>query len=216
MYWNTHQKLYLQAEVYFKSFENLRYHELNTQLISQTFRNNEVPWLFDNEGRSKGIELLMKNRFDFVSFSTAYTYSVAELRSNLINDGEYFFADWDRRHQLSAVSEIKLLPGLSGYLSWTYGSGSPSRLGLSREIDNSSRLPNYSRVDATISWDIKLSSYTLKADVSVYNLLDRDNPWYAERKQVSVVTRNRVHQGQAITNVFDLGIQPSFSLSVYF
>ncbi|GAB5408600.1 MAG: hypothetical protein BalsKO_09650 [Balneolaceae bacterium] len=206
---------YFQIEGYIKDYKHLRLHELNTGLISNSFRNNESPWFYENEGFGKGIELLMKNRLGITTLSSAYTLSSMEIKNPRINNGEYFYADWDRRHQFSFISETALSGNFNLFLSWTYGSGIPDRLGVERFVGDP-RLESYSRFDATISYIASLQKGTFKTSFTLYNVFNRDNPWYTEVKQISVEGRNRDFNASARTNVFDLGIQPSFNLGFYF
>ncbi|MBO6524648.1 MAG: TonB-dependent receptor [Balneolaceae bacterium] len=209
------ENTYLQVEGYLKNYENLRFHELNTGLVSTTFRNDEVPWFFENSGLGKGVEFLVKNKFGALTLNSSYALSSIQLKNEQINDGEYFYAEWDRRHQFSFVSELALSRHFDFFISWMYGSGAPNRLNLQQQ-EESPRLPAYSRVDATLSYSDLLKSGKLKASFSIYNILDRKNPWYTEVKQITVETRNRNIQASARTNVFDLGIQPSFNVGYYF
>ncbi len=206
---------YFQIEGYLKDYENLRFHELNTGLVSATFKNNESPWFYENEGLGKGIEFLMKNRVNITTISSAYTWSSMQIKNLQINEGDYFYADWDRRHQFSMISETNISQHFTLFLSWTYGSGIPNRLDKER-FSNDPRLPSYSRFDATMSYVTNLQRGTLKTSFSLYNVFNRNNPWYTEVKQITAETRNRDIGGTARTNVFDLGIQPSFNIGVYF
>ena len=206
---------YFQIEGYLKNYENLRFHELNTGLISTTFRNDEVPWFFENKGLGKGLEFMVKNHFNMLTLNSSYTLSSIQLKNEQINGGDFFYAEWDRRHQFSFVSELALSNHFDFFLSWMYGSGAPNRLDLQRQQETP-RLAAYSRVDATLSYSKLLKSGKIKAAFSVYNILDRKNPWYTEIKQIRVETRNRNIQASARTNVFDLGIQPSFNISYSF
>lgn len=206
---------YFQIEGYLKDYENLRFHELNTGLVSTTFRNDEVPWFFENTGLGKGLEFLVKNHFYPLTLNTSYTLSSIQLKNEQINNGEYFYAEWDRRHQFSLVSELALSKYFDFFLSWMYGSGAPNRLDLQRQQE-APRLPAYSRVDATLSYSSLVKSGKIKASFSIYNILNRKNPWYTEVKQIRVETRNQNIQASARTNVFDLGIQPSFNIGYYF
>lgn len=207
--------IYFQIEGYIKDYDNLRFHELNTGLISSTFKNNESPWFYENEGVGRGLEFLLKSRLGVTTLSSSYTLSSMQIKSPQINNEEYFYADWDRRHQLSFISEVDISKNFDLYFSWTYGSGIPNRLDPERFTENP-RLPYYSRFDATISYAITMEKKTLKTSFSLYNVFNRNNPWYTEVKQISVETRNRNFNTSARTNVFDLGIQPSFNLNLYF
>lgn len=209
------ENTYFQIEGYLKDYQNLRFHELNTGLVSATFKNNESPWFYENEGIGKGIEFLMKNRIDIMTLSSAYTWSSMQLKNPQINNGEYFYADWDRRHQFSMISETNISKHFTLFLSWTYGSGIPNRLDKER-FTNDPRLPSYSRFDATMSYVANLQRGTLKTSFSLYNVFNRNNPWYTEVKQITAETRTRDIGATARTNVFDLGIQPSFNIAVYF
>lgn len=206
---------YFQIEGYIKDYENLRFHELNTGLVSTSFKNNDVPWFYENSGLGKGIEFLLKNRIHFLTLNSAYTLSSMQIKNAEINNGNYFYADWDRRHQFSFVSEFDVSTNFDFYFSWTYGSGSPNRLDLQRQQE-APRLPAYSRFDATISYAATLKKGEIKSSFSVYNIFNRSNPWYTEIKQISIETRNRDIRASARTNVFDLGIQPSFNIGYYF
>lgn len=212
---NSFDHLYFQVEGYYKDFENLRFHELSTGSISATFKSDDVPWFHDNTGLGKGVEFLMKNTLPGFNLTTAYTLSSSEIKNERINNGEFYYADWDRRHQLSIASEIDIKPGLDLFLSWTYGSGTPNRVDPQR-FQNTSRLSDYSRVDLTLSYAIPTRSGSLKTSFSVYNVLNRENPWYSEVKQGVARLRNRDVSFSARADVFDLGIQPSFNVGFYF
>lgn len=208
--------LYFQIEGYYKHYENLRLHELNAGLISTSFTNFENPWFTDTQGRSKGLELLLKNRLDPITFTTAYTLSSAELSNDRINNGAYFYANWDRRHQLSTAADLSIAKGLNIYISWMYGTGTPNLFDVSRFVDTP-RLPDYSRVDLSLKYTRVTSLGSIKAAISVYNILNRNNPWYDELRPVTLVNvRDNEIRARAMTHIYDLGIQPSFSLGFYF
>jgi hypothetical protein len=206
---------YFQIESYYKDFNYLRFHELNTGLVSNSFKGNEVPWFYNNDGIGKGIEFMVKNQIDVLTLTTAYTLSSIQIKNEQINDGEYFYPDWDRRHQISMVSELEIATGLDLLFSWTYGSGNPNRLDLER-LNEPSRLPYYSRFDVSVTYSAPVRHGTLKGSFSVYNIFNRNNPWYNEVEPVVVALRNREIRGSSISNVYDLGVQPSFNIGFYF
>lgn len=208
-------RTYVQLEGYYKDYRYLRFHELNTGLVSSSFKSNDVPWFYNNDGIGQGVEFLVKNDLSPVTLTTAYTLSSIRIKNEQVNDGEYFYPDWDRRHQISMVSEINIHKGLDLFLSWTYGSGNPNRLDLDR-LDQPTRLEEYSRIDLSISYQTNLASGSFKGSFSVYNITDRSNPWYTEIEPIVLETRFRDVRGYSISNVYDMGIQPSFNLSFYF
>ncbi|MBO6795166.1 MAG: TonB-dependent receptor [Balneolaceae bacterium] len=209
VYYHASNWAYVQVEAFNKQFANLRLHELNTGLISQSFRNEETPWFYENDGRSKGLEFLVKNWHKEVTLSNAYTYSISEIKNELLNNGEYFNPSWDRRHQLTSTVDIELNQGFNLLMAWTFGTGSPSRIG------NSNRLPNYSRFDVSLTYKNQFKRSKIDASFSIYNTFDRANAWYDEQRigtvtSITNVSRSAIFQ----THVYDLGIQPSFNVKI--
>ena len=97
-----------------------------------------------------------------------------------------------------------------------YGTGTPNLFDVSRFVDTP-RLPDYSRVDLSLKYTRVTSLGSIKAAISVYNILNRNNPWYDELRPVTLVNvRDNEIRARAMTHIYDLGIQPSFSLGFYF
>ncbi len=211
IYYHVSNWAYVQVEAFNKQFANLRLHELNTGLISQSFRNEETPWFYENDGRSKGLEFLVKNWHKEVTLSNAYTYSISEIKNELLNNGEYFNPSWDRRHQLTSTVDIELNQGFNLLMAWTFGTGSPSRVG------NSNRLPNYSRFDVSLTYKNQFKGSNIDASFSIYNAFDRANAWYDEQRIGTVTTITNVSRSAIfLTHVYDLGVQPSFNVKFSF
>ncbi len=207
---------YLQAEAYYKLFENLRIHSLLNELVSSFFdeSENSIPFLFNNDGVSKGIEFLAKKRFKNLRISSTYTLSSSELENIFLNDGKPFKSSFDRTHQFSTSMNYDIGKGFQFYSSWTYATGTPNSF-LSRDLKQESRIGDYSRLDISVKY-IHASEGREKSEFqfSVYNALNRKNPWYAEAKPGLSTVSDRVAFGSA--SVFDLGIQPSFEVKFYF
>jgi hypothetical protein len=199
-----------QAEGYFKWQEKLRYHEINIQNLDVSFEDR--PWFSNNDGSARGVEFLIRQVFSFAEVSQSYTWSVSEMRNDRLNNGEWFFTDWDRRHQFKSLIKVMPLKDLSINISWAYMTGAPDRLTLFRE--RSERLGNYSRVDLGFAYSRNFSGTPIELRGSVYNLTDRKNPWYREWVQTinDEGVRTRLQPIQA--DVYDLGVQPSFSIRI--
>ena len=209
--WN---RVYLQVEGYIKKSENLRQlHEINTLTLANTFQNS--PPFLNNSGYGQGVELLLKNSFPMLDITQTFTISSMELENPFFNDGEPFYVEWDRTYRYTATGEFEPVKNLSLYLSWIYASGTPNQLHLFGR-DEVERLSNYIRTDLTVEYVQPVGTNRIDMSVSFYNLLDRQNPWYREMTLVLDKSSSVTRFTAIPVNVFDLGFQPSFSLSVSF
>lgn len=212
---------YARVEGYLKWYENLRLHQLNTVLISETFTNNGSPWYVENTGYGRGLEFLLRKRFNRVNLTGTYTLSKMEMENERINDGRPFYPEWDRRHQAGFTAELSLARGLTVYLSSFYATGAPDRLDLYAD-GTPDRMEDIYRTDLSMQYSTVFSGGTLDLQFSVFNLFNRDNPWYKEVSVVRVTQRQmgntpeRDRRLAAETVVQDLGIQPSFSIRIGF
>lgn len=201
---------FLQVEGYIKNSENLRLHEINVQTLSNTF--SDTPWFFENEGRARGIEVLARHLFNKWSFTQTYSLSSMEFQNPFILDGESFYADWDRTHTYTATAELKLTQSLNLHTSWIVASGTPNNISLSSLADEPERLGTYKRLDVTLNYSDNLFNGILDANISLYNVLDSQNPWYREFTLAIDENRRLPRLEPVPVNVFDLGFQPSFEI----
>lgn len=202
----------VQAEAYLKWQKKLRYHEINIQNLDVSFEDR--PWFADNDGFSRGIEMMFRQILSWAEFSQSYTYSVTEMRNPRLNNGDWFYAEWDRRHQLKSVFKLMPANNFSLSFSWAYLTGSPDRLTLFREIPE--RLGIYSRLDAAFEYRKEFNGTAVVLQGGVFNLTDRDNPWYREWVQTIDDEGDRARLRPVKADVYDLGIQPSLSLNIQF
>lgn len=205
---------YLKAEAYQKQSTNLRIHELNTQSLENTFSG--TPWFFQNEGSAKGVELILRNRWNKFTLTQSYTLSRMMFENNALLDGEPFFADWDRTHAYNTVLESRITDQLRSFLSWTMMSGAPNSLATFGAADRE-RLDSYYRLDFTLSYQREFgASSILDASFSVFNLLNRDNVWYRDYAFNFDESRSIPRLRPVAVDVLDLGFHPSFNLSYSF
>jgi hypothetical protein len=205
----------LQIEGYYKSLENARLFEINAQTLTNSF--DAPPWLYDNDGTSKGIEFMMRNRFQNLTLTNSYTLSEATFSNATILGGTEFNAPWDRTHSFNSTVEYSFTNDLTIFANLTASSGAPNRLHF-LQVEDQERLDNYRRVDAGIAYNLELGSTKLDINASVFNVLDRQNTWYRELNLVidTSVPQNRQRLSSRPVDVYDLGIQPSFNLMVWF
>jgi len=202
----------LQVEGYMKWQQNQRYHEINIQSLEGPFEGR--PWFFDNEGYSRGIEFLFRQQLGRVDLTQTYTYSISELRNSSLNNGDWFYAEWDRSHRISSIITYNIFRELKLNLNWVYSNGVPDRLTLFREPGN--RLGDYSRIDLSLLFNQGMGNQSLRIQAGIYNLTNRNNPWYREWVQTIDDSGIRPRLVPARADVYDLGMQPSISVSYFF
>ncbi|HET8866656.1 MAG TPA: TonB-dependent receptor [Gracilimonas sp.] len=204
-----------QIEGYYKALNNARLFEINAQSLSNSFE--APPWLYNNDGISKGLEFLLRNRFKKITLSHSYTLSESTFQNEVILGSNEFYASWDRTHSFSSTIEYEPVSNLKSFLSFTASSGVPNRLYF-LGVENKQRLGDYRRLDAGIEYNLDIRSTKLEMNVSVFNVLDRQNTWYRELNLVidTSVPQNQRRLTAEPMDVYDLGIQPSFNLMVWF
>jgi len=207
--------LYFQAEAYVKEYQNLRSHELNTRSLANTF--SETPWFYQNNGDARGVELLLRNRLNRIKLTQSYVTSEMTFTNPFLNSGEPFFADWDRTHTYTATAEYSIVDGPNLYFTWLMMSGAPNKLYTFGNDDSARRLTPYQRLDAGISYTTATAGNTVvKAEITLYNLLDRDNVWYRDYAFSFDDSQSIPRLSPVPVDILDLGFQPSFKVSVSF
>lgn len=176
------------------------------------------------EGRSHayGMELgLHKNRGRFTGW-LSYTLSWVENKIDGINDGRWYAANNDRRHDLSVVAMYKLTDRWDLSASWKYNSGqtltAPSaKYKINGEYfyyyseRNGYRSPSYHRLDLGANYTIRKARYTSTWSFSIYNAYNRLNPFI-----VGFENDTRAASGIQAYKFSLLGIIPSVAYSIKF
>jgi len=213
IYYDPSDHFFAQIEGYHKTFENLRLHEINTFSLSNTFNNS--PWYNNNNGTGQGIEFLLRNQLSFITLTQTLTVSEMTFSNPQINNGDPFYADWDRTYRYSATLTLTAIDNLHIYLSWMYASGTSNKL-ATFGAQNEQRLGSYQRADLSADYTYKFSGGDINLSLSVFNLLDRKNPWYRELAFVIDQSSSQNQFRSVPVDVYDIGFQPSFNISVQF
>ncbi|MEO9885031.1 MAG: hypothetical protein ABJR05_08770 [Balneola sp.] len=138
-----------------------------------------------------------------------------KLKNENINNGEPFPADWDRTYQYSGTISFQIIDELSLKITQFYASGAPNKLAIFG-ADDKKRLDDYYRTDLSVDYRKALKKISLEFSISIYNLLNRENQWYREQSFI-LDKSGTVDQFLTVpSDVYDLGIQPSFSFSLLF
>lgn len=211
----------LNAETYYKRFNQLI-------IVNRNKQSSQDPDFSTETGDAYGIDLSLK--YETPQLSVFGGYSTGYVKRF---DGEQeYFTVFDRRHNVNLLANYNFgyENRWSFSIRWNYGSGfpftktqgfynfnpfldgldtdyltdNPDKLGIIySEERNGGRLPDYHRLDASITRTITFSKHSiLELNASITNLYNRENIFYFDR-----VEYERVNQ---------LPILPSIGLKLSF
>ena len=191
-YQNLFRGIEASAEIYYKKTENVVDYKGGTRLVMNSTVEKD---LVDVEGKSYGMELMLKRQEGRFLWSLGYTYSRAllrstgEMRDEIINEGEWFPANYDKPNDLTATLNYLYSRRLSFSANYTYSTGRPITYPVATYLvrdlvlihysdRNKYRLPDYSRLDLALRYNGNLKSRRIAHPswtFSVYNILGREN-----------------------------------------
>lgn len=190
---NFKSNLYkLSVESYYKTFDNLLDYRTGADLILNPALETEV---LQGEGKAYGVEFLLSKEQGALNGWISYTYSrsllkfASQFNQNVINNQEYFPANFDKPHDLNLVLNYKFTKRYSFSANFSYQTGRPITYPIGKydfagsefllySDRNKFRLPDYYRLDLGIN--IEGNHRTKKAihsfwNISIYNVLGRNN-----------------------------------------
>lgn len=185
-------KIFITNELYYKGFNNV----IDFRDGAEIFVNNNL----ENEfvfgvGRSFGWELYIEKKTGKTTGWIGYTLSKTERRFDSINEGQYFPARYDRRHDISLVIMHKINKRLSCSATWVYGTGNAVSLPVARAFfqdiysssptvvsiytdRNAFRMAAYHRLDLALIWKLEPKWGYADLTFSIYNVYNRYNPYF--------------------------------------
>ena len=186
------QGLEVSIEGYFKTAENLLEYKPGADLFINEVLETDI---ISAEGRSYGVEFLLRKRSGKLNGWLSYTYSRSEVRAvsefpeEQINEGNYYPSNYDQPHNLSVITNYKFNRRVNMTLNFTYHTGRPTTLPIAQydfqgqvvpffTDRNQYRIPDYIRFDFAINLEGNHKVDKLAHgswSFSVYNLLGRDN-----------------------------------------
>ena len=129
LYKNYDGNLYeISAEGYYKTSKDIIDYKVGSELLLNETIETEV---FQGEGKSYGIEFLIKKNSGRLNGWLGYTYSRSlikfdsDFRDEQINGGDYFPANYDKPHDVSLVTNYKLSKRYSLSANFVYQTGRP-------------------------------------------------------------------------------------------
>jgi len=186
--------LELSLEAYYKKSENILDYKVGAQLL---LNENIETELLQGEGKAYGIELLLKKQIGRLNGWLGYTYSRtfikldSQFNDEKVNNGDYFPANFDKPHDISAVLNYKFTKRYSLSTNFVYQTGRPITFPIGTYTygnaeytlysdRNKFRIPDYYRLDIGINIE---GTHKIKKlahgfwNLSVYNVLGRNNPY---------------------------------------
>lgn len=174
------------AETYYKAMQN----QIDYRNGANTQANEliEGELLFGN-GRSYGIELLMKRKTGKLTGWVGYTLSRTERKIEGINDFQWYLARQDRLHDISVVGIYDVNTKWSFSASFVYSTGNAvtfpkGKYTVDGEVlfvytdRNADRMPDYHRLDLAVTYNVKKKKrFESSWNLSVYNAYARRNPY---------------------------------------
>jgi hypothetical protein len=180
----------LSAEYFYKKMKNLvEYKDFPTLFLNRHIETE----LVKAEGLAYGGELYARKMKGLWTGWISYTYSrsfvrtISSFNEDLVNRGEWYKANFDKPHSINIVVDKKIK---NGGISWTasYSTGRPiTAIESSFIVDNTVipiysdrnqyRIPDYFRIDMSVTIGSVLKKYDDSLVFSVYNLLSRENAY---------------------------------------
>lgn len=191
---NRKNTIETSVEGYYKTMRNLLDYRGGASLILNPHIETDV---VNAEGKAYGVEFLMKKLTGKLNGWLSYTYSRTLLRAigtgngDAINQGKFYPSSYDKPHDITLIGNYKLSRRFSVSLNFTYSTGRPITLPVSKFIldgaprllyseRNQYRIPDYYRTDFAMNIEgnhkvkkLAHSSWT----IAVYNLFGRHNAY---------------------------------------
>lgn len=181
------------AEVYYKKMYNALVLLSSNRTLTAGGAEDGSGWedrIAKGKGMSKGFELMIAKRTGITQGHMAYTLSRSERQFDDLNLGHPFPSQFDRPHsfKLFLLRDIKSWLNISAH--WTYMSGNPITLALSKYTQNNTviyyykelnghRLRPSHRLDVAFNFSyIHKDKFSHKLQIGIYNLYNRYNPFY--------------------------------------
>lgn len=174
------------VEGYYKVFQNQIEYKNGADLIINPLIESQLVF---GEGRAYGLEVYAKKKTGKLTGWISYTLSRTERSFDDIDNGSWFPARHDRKHDFSIVGIYQINPKWSLSGSWIYYTGDavtfPSgKYFIEGEIvsmyteRNGYRMPDYHRLDLGVNFvNKKRKKFTSTWNFSLYNAYARQNAY---------------------------------------
>lgn len=190
----NHNLIETSVEVYYKRLRDYLDYKSGATLVLNHHIETDV---LNTEGKAYGIEFLIRKNLGKLNGWTSYTYSRTYLKQDdpnageLINEGNYYPANFDKPHNFNFTGNYRFTHRYSFSLNMVYSTGRPITLPIAKyDYDgslrvyysdrNAYRIPDYFRTDFSINIEgnHRVHQRTHNSwTIGVYNLTGRKNPY---------------------------------------
>jgi hypothetical protein len=220
-------------EAYYKQVQNvLEYKNGAVLFLNDTLERA----LLQADMQAFGVELLIRKNSGRLTGWISYTYSRSFLKTSganmgdLINRGEKYPANYDKPNDLSVVASYKISRRFTLSSSFTYSTGRPTTYPeqmysiygnniIIYSDRNKYRLPDYHRLDLSLTWDTSLKRHKKAYSswvLSVYNVYGRKNVYSTYYKK-DVPTEKNNYRTYALYQMSIIGVPiPSLTYNLRF
>lgn len=212
----------ISAEAYYKNLNHLLEYKEGALLV---MNDNYEQELLQGKGNAYGLEIFAGKTTGRLSGWIGYSLSYARRSFDGLNKGKPYFARYDRRHDFSFVALLEINKKWTMNMVAQYATGSPFTGQQSQYLmpkpdltgfevlpvytsRNALRLSASFRVDLDVQYKFQIGK-NIKGDahISVYNLLNRTQPYRVE-KVYDETTKKTVYKQQGL-----FGIIPAFAVN---
>lgn len=184
-----HNMFETYIDLYYKKMYHLA--EYRDGLDFGAFTMNPDQIYVYGQGWSTGAEFFVKKSKGKITGFIGYTLGFTRKQFDDLNNGEPFWAKYDRRHDVSISLTYEILRNkLSVSALWVYQTGNTMTIPIGYYFymgsyiteyseRNGYRIPPYHRLDLAVNWTIKKTSkFETGLNFSVYNVYNRKNPFF--------------------------------------
>ncbi len=145
---------------------------------------------FRGEGKAYGAEVFVKKKGSKFNANLSYTLGWVKQKFNSINEGKWYDAKYDRRHDLNILCAYKVNNQIEIAGVFIFASGNKATLPVGRywlmgsisndyEGVNNYRMPVYHRLDLSLNYHLKSKLFKESTlNFSLVNVLNRSNPYF--------------------------------------
>ncbi len=173
------------VEIYYKDMQNVYDYRDGRDMMSDI---NLESIILGGKGRSYGVEFMIRKNNGPLTGWIAYTYSKTQSKIDGINDGKWYDASNDRRHNISATASYHFNNKWEVSGIWSFASGQPLTLpDVKFELSgitcyyfsgrNTYKTPPSHHLDLSATYTHVGKKMTYQWSFGVYNLYNRYNPF---------------------------------------